>query len=293
MATVGPRAPLGCAVRGGRVVVAHRPVSPRGRRGRRTSVPAVGRLSVRDRAPRQRGGVRRCHWRRSRLALAVERRAARRVAEWVLSSLLRAGRVILIRSSCTSRRPCSAPGLNLSQFSPSGMNERLSVRAAAASRWVDTLEYGLPKPRLLGRTHGRTRSVSRPDAGEYAGGGPADWDGTWGCWTCSGCCCAGKRLLTRGVIVPGLSAVGLSEGAVRRAWVARDLRPGPLVEPLLVATPLCADATGAARGVPRPLAGRATPVGGQTDVGRRAPVRARAGDRWSASRSWRCWPGRS
>ncbi len=30
----------------------------------------------------------------------------------------------------------------------------------------------------------------------------------------------GKLLLTRGAIIPGLSAVGLSEGAVRRAWIA-------------------------------------------------------------------------
>jgi hypothetical protein len=31
---------------------------------------------------------------------------------------------------------------------------------------------------------------------------------------------SGKALLTRGAIIPGLSAVGLSEGAVRRAWAA-------------------------------------------------------------------------
>src|SRR5215207_2709644 len=30
----------------------------------------------------------------------------------------------------------------------------------------------------------------------------------------------GKLLLSRGAIIPGLSAVGLSDGAVRRAWVA-------------------------------------------------------------------------
>lgn len=30
----------------------------------------------------------------------------------------------------------------------------------------------------------------------------------------------GKLLLPRGAIIPGLSAVGLSEGAVRRAWTA-------------------------------------------------------------------------
>jgi hypothetical protein len=30
----------------------------------------------------------------------------------------------------------------------------------------------------------------------------------------------GKLLLSRGAIFPGLSAIGLSEGAVRRAWVA-------------------------------------------------------------------------
>ena len=30
----------------------------------------------------------------------------------------------------------------------------------------------------------------------------------------------GKLLLSRGAIFPGLSAVGLSEGAVRRAWAA-------------------------------------------------------------------------
>src|SRR6266498_3329668 len=31
---------------------------------------------------------------------------------------------------------------------------------------------------------------------------------------------SGKALLTRGAIIPGLSAVGLSAGAVRRAWAA-------------------------------------------------------------------------
>src|SRR6266550_3011180 len=31
---------------------------------------------------------------------------------------------------------------------------------------------------------------------------------------------SGQALLTRGAIIPGLSAVGLSDGAVRRAWAA-------------------------------------------------------------------------
>jgi hypothetical protein len=40
---------------------------------------------------------------------------------------------------------------------------------------------------------------------------------------------SGKALLSRGASFPGLSAVGLSVGAVRRAWAALGQGVGPVI----------------------------------------------------------------
>ena len=80
----------------------------------------------------------------------------------------------------------------------------------------------------------------------------------------------------RGLVLPD-AAPGSPTFTILRQAQDRDLRPG-LHRPPAGCHASRAVSTDVARAVPRPLASRADPVGGQAHAGRRSPVRPRAGD---------------
>lgn len=94
-----------------------------------------------------------------------------------------------------------------------------------------------------------------------------------------------------GLVLPD-AARGRPTFTILRQAQDRDLRPGLHRAPA-GGHAAHAVATGAARAVSRPLAGRATPARGQADAGRGASVRARAGDLSTLPRSSPSWPARS
>src|SRR5215207_5808499 len=85
----------------------------------------------------------------------------------------------------------------------------------AASRWVSGLEYGCLKPGLWGGPTVMHEAVYRVLTVVSAVVVDVPIGTNLGLLHL-----CGKLLLSRGAIFPGLSAIGLSDGAVRRAWVA-------------------------------------------------------------------------
>src|SRR5436309_2789523 len=92
-------------------------------------------------------------------------------------------------------------------------------RSEAASRWVNGLEYGCLKPGLR-EDHRMQEAVYRVLTLVSALVVDVPIETNLGLLHLFWMLLCGKLLLSRGAIFPGLSAVGLSEGAVRRAWAA-------------------------------------------------------------------------